>query len=126
MIIITHIYTYTYTGLYTCNEVISSTTEFVLPDFPSKYNGPINCAYYVFLPSRRNTIKLTFLYLDIQNADCETDRIEIYDTLSSFTPIQMICKGNKSVEFTSNQQVIVMKYVGNSGYRGFHASVTFS
>ena len=115
-----------HTGLYTCTKLISSATEFALPDFPSKYNSPIDCTYYVFLPRRHNTIKLTFLYLDILNADCETDRIQIYDRITSLTPVQKICKDNKVIEFTSQQQIIRMTYIGNSGYRGFHASLTFS
>jgi len=73
-------------------------------------------------------MKLTFLYLDIQNADCDTDKIEIFTGPSSASPARTICKGNDMVDYeltTSalTQVLFTGKSVGT--YRGFHASVTF-
>ena len=72
-------------------------------------------------------MKLTFLYLDIVNANCSQDRIEIYDGFTARAPTIMICNGNKVVEFTSNGKNIKMIYTGRSSdkYRGFHAVVKF-
>ena len=71
-------------------------------------------------------MKLTFLYLDIVNADCSQDKIEIYDGFAARTPTKTICNGNKVVEFTSTKTV-KMTYTGRSSnkYQGFHALVTF-
>ena len=115
-------------GMYRCNTVISKTTKFALPTFPSKYNGPIDCVYYFTFPRRTNKMKLTFLYLDILAADCSTERIEIYDGLSASTSSGKICNGNKLLDFMSSNNYVKMTFIGNSvgKYRGFHAKVTFS
>ena len=61
------------------------------------------------------------------DADCSTDRIEIYDGFAASVPSVKICNGNKVVEFISSGSNLRMKYIGNSigKYRGFHALVTF-
>ena len=114
-------------GIYGCNTVISKTTTFALSAFPSKYNGPIDCVYYFLPPWRKDKVKLTFLYLDIVNADCSTDKLEVYDGFSSNAISTKICNGNKMVEFISSGKNVKMTFTGNSvgKYRGFHASVTF-
>ena len=114
-------------GRYGCNLVTSVNTKFALFSFPSKYNGPLNCVYYFLPSSRRSRVKFTFLYLDILDADCSKDRIEIYDGITTITPTRRICKDNKVVEFVSSKGSIKMTYIGKSvgKYRGFHASVTF-
>ena len=108
--------------MYGCNLILSSNTRFALPTFPLKYNRRTDCVYY-FL----SRVKLTFLYLDIVDADCSTDRIEIYDGFATGTPTRRICNGNKVVEFITSGSNIKMRYIGNSVgvYRGFHALVTF-
>ena len=75
---------------------------------------------YYFL----SRVKLTFLYLDIVDADCSRDRIEIYNGFGARTPSIRICNGNKVVEFISSAGVRV-RFIGNSvgKYRGFHALV---
>ena len=72
-------------------------------------------------------MKLTFLYLDIANADCNKDRIDIYDGFMASVPSRRICNGNKVVEFISREEIVKMIYTGNSygKYRGFHAIVTY-
>ena len=73
-------------------------------------------------------MKLTFLYLDIVNADCNKDKIEIYDyAVMVSAPDAMICNGNKVVEFTSSGGSLRMVYTGNSvnKYQGFHALVEY-
>ena len=113
-----------YTGAYSCALAPSSTTKFALPTFPSLYNDSVNCVYY-FLP--RNKVKLTFLYLDIQSADCSTDRIEIYNGILLNKPDILICNGEVTVEFISSNYIVIVKYIGKSvgKYRGFHALVTY-
>jgi len=64
--------------------------------------------------------------LDIHDADCNTDKIEVFIGLSSFSPTSKICNGNNMIEFTSRglmKMVFTGKSVGK--YRGFHALVTF-
>ena len=122
---VTHIYII---GIFRCDTVINHNTEFGLPTFPSKYDKPINCHYFLFYNHQRknNTIRITFLYLDI---DCSTDWIDIYDSYSSFNnPTKKICKSNKMVTYNSTTRFIKLIFNGNSGgkYRGFHASVTFT
>ena len=106
---------------YGCYLVPSSNTRFALSTFPSKYNRRTDCVYY-FL----SRVKLTFLYLDIVDADCIRDRIEIYNGFRARTPSIRICNGNKVVEFISSTS-IRMRFIGNTvgKYRGFHALVIF-
>ena len=73
-------------------------------------------------------MKLTFLYLDIVNADCNKDKIEIYDSAAMTSPPDVIiCNGNRMVEFISRGSIVRMIYTGNSvnKYRGFHALVEY-
>ena len=68
------------------------------------------------------------MYLDIVNADCNKDKIEIYDNaVMAGTPDAMICNGNKVVEFISKGSIVRMVYTGKSvnKYRGFHAAVEY-
>ena len=121
-----HIYTYLLTGVYECGIIIQSiNTTIGLPSFPSKYSSPINCLYY--FQSLMQGVRLTFLYLDILAADCNMDRIEIYEGTNADVPSRKICNGNRVVEFISSSNIIKMEYIGNSigKYQGFHASVTF-
>ena len=117
--------THTYTGQYGCALLPSSNTKFGLSTFPLKYNSNVNCVYYLL--SRRQKVKLTFLYLDIINADCSQDRIEIYDGFTASGPSLTICNGNEVVEFISKGRNVKMIYLGTSvgKYRGFHALMTF-
>ena len=115
--------------MYDCNIVFTTTTTFALPTFPSKYNDTIDCVYY-FVPRnrRRLRVKLTFLYLDIVNADCSTDKIEIYEGFNRITTRREICNGNVLEEFISNEgENVRMTYMGKSvgKHRGFLAVVTF-
>ena len=123
------LYFHLHTAVYDCNIVVSTTTTFGLPTFPSKYNDEIDCVYY-FVPIRyraRQRVKLTFLYLDIVNADCSTDKIEIYDGIARSATRRDICNGNVIEEFISNKRNVKMTYTGKSvgKYRGFLAVVTF-
>ena len=112
-------------GKYGCVLLPNSNAKFGLSTFPSKYTHRVDCVYY-FL-SRRQRVKLTFLYLDIVNADCSQDRIEIYDGFTARVPTIMICNGNKVVEFISKEKNVTMTYTGKSSdkYRGFYALVKF-
>ena len=114
--------------MYKCNIKVKETTTFALATFPLKYTDPINCTYSL-TALRGYKVKLTFLYLDIQGANCSRDRIELYDG-RSLTPnkkIADICNGTHTTEFISRGRHMRMKYVGNSlhKYRGFHASLLF-
>lgn len=112
--------------MYRCNVVINRNTKLALPAFPSKYSGPVDCVYYFLGPWGRSRVKFTFLYLDMVDADCSTDKLEIYDGLSRNAISTKICNGNKIIEFVSSKSV-KMTYIGSSvgKYRGFHVSVTF-
>ena len=113
------------TGEYGCALLPKSNTKFGLSTFPSQYNSKVDCIYYLL--SREERVKLTFLYLDIVNADCSQDKIEIYDGFTARGPSITICNGNKVVEFISKGKNVKMIYTGRSVgiYRGFHALMTF-
>ena len=66
------------------------------------------------------------MYLDIVNADCSQEKIEIYDGFAASVPAITICNGNKVAEFISKGDDVRMTYIGNSvdKYRGFHAVMT--
>ena len=75
-------------------------------------------------------VKVTFLYLDIQDVDCSTDRIEVYDgkKLAPQNKMAEICSGGSGEnEFTSSGRHMRIRYIGNTLniYQGFHASVEF-
>ena len=107
---------------YGCNLIPSTNIRFALATFPSKYARRTDCVYYFLFK-----VKITFLYLDMVDADCSVDRIEIYDGFTARAPSIKICNGNRVVEFISSASNLRMKYIGNSvgKYRGFHALVTF-
>jgi len=115
------------TGQYGCSLIISDNTTFALPTFPSKYKDPIiNCAFFFISPLNKPRVRLTFLYLDIHDADCNTDKIEVFTGLSTFSSTSKICNGDKVVEFASRgfmKMIFTGKSVGK--YRGFHALATF-
>ena len=67
------------TGVYGCNSTIRENTTFALTTFPSKYTGPMDCVYSLIAPMIGYKVKITFLYLDIQQANCSMDRLEVYD-----------------------------------------------
>ena len=54
-------------------------TQLLLSNFPSKYTSPVDCVYSLIGPMIGYKVKVTFLYLDIQDGDCSADRIEVYD-----------------------------------------------
>ena len=113
------------TGEYGCNFLSYQPTTFGLSTFPSKYNDSVSCIYYFLLSGQK--VKIAFLYLDIVNANCSQDRIEIFDGFTATVPTITICNGNKVVEYISSGASLKMTYTGSSfgEYRGFHALVTF-
>ena len=120
-------YVWSHAGKYGCTLLPSSNIPFGLSTFPFKYNSQIRCLYYFLSPTGKKQVNLKFLYLDIINADCNKDRIEIYDGFTATVPSKTICNGNKVVEFISSEVNVKMIYTGNSfdKYRGFHAVVTY-
>ena len=75
-------------------------------------------------------VKITFIYLDIQDAECSTEKIEIYDgkKLTPQKKMTEICNGSTiDTEFISSGRHMRIRYIGNTlnTYRGFHASVKF-
>ena len=75
-------------------------------------------------------MKVTFLYLDIQDADCSRDRIEVYDGRDVIPRYKVadICNGGiKNTEFVSSGRHMRIRYIGSTlnTYLGFHASVKF-
>ena len=115
--------------MYECDIKLKETTTFALATFPLKYTDPMECMYSLRAPLKGYKVKLTFLYLDIQSANCSQDRIELYNG-RSLTPkkkLADICNGTHATEFISRGRQMRMKYVGKSlhKYRGFHASLLF-
>lgn len=114
--------------MYGCDIKLKKTTTFAPATFPSQYTDPVNCTYSLIAP-RKNRVKLTFLYLDIQGADCSTDRIEVYSgaKIKPKRKIGDICNGTYATEFTSRGRYMKMRYIGTTlhKYQGFHASVVF-
>ena len=75
-------------------------------------------------------MKVTFLYLDIQVADCSTNRIEVYDGkyFAQNNKLADICNaGTQEIEFISSGRQMRIRYIGSTlnTYQGFHASVEF-
>ena len=118
------------TGVYGCNSAIRGNTTFALTTFPSEYTIPMNCVYSLIAPMIGYKVKVTFLYLDIQDANCSTDRMEVYDgkKLARYNKVAEICSGGTyRIEFISSGRHMRIRYIGNTlnAYLGFHASVKF-
>lgn len=117
------------TGVYKCDVKLKKNTTFALATFPSIYTDPMDCTYSIVAPLKRYKVKLTFLFLDIQAADCHMDRIEIYSgrILTPKRKLTDICNGTYETEVTSKGRHMRVKYIGNTlhKYRGFHALVSF-
>ena len=116
--------------MYGCNSTIKRNKTFGLATFPSKYATPVDCVFSLIGPTKQHRAEVTFLYLDIQDADCSTDRIEVYDgrKLNPNDKIAEICKGGThQYTFTSSERNMRIRYIGKSlnTYQGFHASVKF-
>lgn len=119
-----------YTGVHNCSTVLNRNTTFTLSNFPSKYVTPARCTYSLVAPQNKGgKIKITFLYLDIRDADCRKDRIEIYNgtNLTPANKMADICGGTHETEYFSEGREMTVRYIGKTRrkYRGFHASVTF-
>jgi len=116
--------------VYKCGRVLNKNSSFALPNFPLKYRDAVNCTYtLVAPPNNRRETKITFMYLDIQDANCNMDRIEVYKGTNHNPDNKMadICSGSYTTEFVSRGEDMTVRYIGNTirKYRGFHASVTF-
>ena len=116
--------------MYGCNITIQENDTFALSTFPSQYTSPISCVYSLNGPKKNYKVKVTFLYLDIQDADCSTDRIEVYDgkNFARNNKLADICNGgSQETEFISSGRQMRIRYIGNTlnTYQGFHASVKF-
>ena len=116
--------------MYGCNSTIKRNKTFGLGKFPSKYATPVDCVFSLIGPTKQHRAEVTFLYLDIQDADCSRDRIEVYDgrKLKPNDKIAEICKGGtRQYTFTSSERNLRIRYIGKSlnTYQGFHASVKF-
>ena len=117
-------------GVYGCNSTIRENTTFALSIFPSEYTSPIDCVYSLIAPMIGYKVKVTFLYLDIQEANCSLDRVEVYNgkRLARYNKVTEICNGDtRRSEFTSSGRHMRIRYIGNTlnAYQGFHASVKF-
>ena len=116
------------TGSFGCSRILGTDGKFGLATFPSKYTSRLNCEYFLWsFITGTHTMKLKFLYLDIVNADCNQDRLEIYEgSRRARAPTITICNGTKVVEFTSKAAVeLIYKGRSHNKYRGFLASVTY-
>ena len=115
--------------MYGCDVKLKENTTFALATFPSQYTDPVNCIYSLNAPRNGYKVKLTFLYLDIQGANCSMDKIEVYRgrKLTPKKKIGDICNGTHATEFISRGRYMRMRYIGTTlhKYQGFHASVVF-
>ena len=99
--------------------------------FPSKYIDPMLCQYRIVAPSRRQKVKLTFLYVDVQDSDCHMDSVAVYSGRQT-TPekkLTQFCGGSRGESvITSTGPRMTVIFTGNTPqrYRGFHASVQFT
>ena len=90
----------------------------------------MDCMYSLIAPMIGYKVKITFLYLDIQDAECSTEKIEIYDgkKLTPHNKMIEICNSSTNeTEFISSGRNMRIRYIGNTlnTYQGFHASVKF-
>ena len=90
----------------------------------------MDCVYSLIAPMTGYKVKITFLYLDIQDAECRTDKVEIYDgkKLTLQNKMTEVCNGSANeTEFISSGRQMRIRYIGNTlnTYQGFHASVKF-
>ena len=116
--------------MYGCNRTVKNNNTIALATFPLKYTTPVDCVYSLIAPRKDQKVKVTFLYLDIQDAVCSTDRVEVYDgrRLIANKKMAEICSGGtRESEFTSTGRHMRIRYIGKSlnAYQGFHASVKF-
>ena len=115
--------------MYGCDVKLKENTTFALATFPSKYTNRLRCTYSLIAPSKDYKVKLTFLFLDIQSADCSMDRIEVYNgkNIIPTKKLAKICNGSNTTEFISQGRQMKMRYIGKTfnEYRGFHASLSF-
>ena len=116
--------------MYGCNITIRENNTFALSSFPSQYTSPIDCVFSLSGPTKNHKIKVIFLYLDIQDADCSRDRIEVYDGRDVIPRYKVadICNGGiRNTEFVSSRRNMRIRYIGSTvnTYQGFHASVKF-
>ena len=92
-------------GVYGCNSSIRENTTFGFTTFPSEYSTPMDCMYSLIAPMIGYKVKITFLYLDIQDAECSTEKIEIYDgkKLTPHNKMTEICNSSTNeTEFISS------------------------
>ena len=93
--------------MYGCNSTVKRNKTFGLTTFPSKYSAPVDCVYTLIGPTKQHRAEVTFLYLDIQDADCSTERIEVYDgrRLNQKDKIAEICRGGtQQYKFASTER----------------------
>ncbi|XP_065890335.1 uncharacterized protein [Dysidea avara] len=118
------------TGLFDCDIVITDEGTFGPTTFPSKYIDPMACQYRIVAPSRKQRVKLTFLYVDVHDSECYLDNVSVYSGRQATIDkrLTQFCNGshgNTVVTSTGSRMVVV--FFGNTPkkYRGFHASVQF-
>ena len=110
--------------------IINKKGTFGPATFPSKYIDPVVCQYHIMTPSRNQKVKLTFLYVDVQDSDCHMDSVAVYSGRQT-TPekkLTQFCGGSHGESvITSTGPRMTVIFTGNTPkrYRGFHASVQF-
>jgi len=117
-------------GIFGCNLVITEEGTFGPTTFPSKYIDPMVCQYRIVAPSKMHRVKLTFLYMDVQDSECHLDSVAVYNArrINPDKKITQFCNGTHGdTVLTSTGSFMTVVFIGNTPikYRGFHASVQF-
>ena len=79
--------------MYGCDITIKENDTFALSTFPSQYVNKL--CVFADCSKKNYKVKITFLYLDIQDTDCSTDKIEVYNGkyLAQNYKLADICNG---------------------------------
>lgn len=110
--------------------VITKEGTFGPTTFPSKYIDPMACQYRIVAPGITHRVRLTFLYVDVQDSECYLDNVAAYDGRNAFAfkKLTQFCigRGGETVVTSTESQMSVI-FFGNTPkkYRGFHAAVQF-
>jgi len=116
--------------MFNCSQVITDEGTFGPTSFPAKYIDPMVCQYRIVAPSRRHQVKLSFLYVDVQDSNCHLESVAVYSgtRTTSEKKLTHFCGGSHGdTVVTSTGSRMTVIFFGNTPnkYRGFHASVQF-
>jgi len=95
--------------------IINKKGTFGPATFPSKYIDPVVCQYHIMTPSRNQKVKLTFLYVDVQDSDCHMDSVAVYSGRQTIPEEKLIkfCGGSQGESvITSKEPQMTIIFTG--------------